>query len=73
MLWTICFCPNLGAYRQLVKVVTINILFQMKEWAQGRKLLLEGLAAQQADLIGVQEVKLPEDNSARLAQQLNMP
>ncbi|MCA1994420.1 MAG: endonuclease/exonuclease/phosphatase family protein, partial [Coleofasciculus sp. S288] len=68
-----CFCPNLGAYRQVVKVVTINILFEMEKWAQRRELLVEGLAAQQADLIGLQEVKLPEDNSAWLAQQLNMP
>lgn len=57
----------------MVKVVTINILFEMEKWAQRRELLVEGLAAQQADLIGLQEVKLPEDNSAWLAQQLNMP
>jgi endonuclease/exonuclease/phosphatase family metal-dependent hydrolase len=57
----------------VVKVVTINILFEMEKWAQRRELLVEGLAAQQADLIGLQEVKLPEDNSAWLAQQLNMP
>lgn len=57
----------------VVKVITINILFEMDTWAQRRELLVEGLAAQQADLIGLQEVKLPEDNSAWLAQQLNMP
>ena len=57
----------------MVKVVTINILFEMEKWAQRRELLVEGLAAQRADLIGLQEVKLPEDNSAWLAQQLNMP
>ena len=57
----------------MVKVVTINILFETEKWAQRRELLVEGLAAQQADLIGLQEVKLPEDNSAWLAQQLNMP
>jgi endonuclease/exonuclease/phosphatase family metal-dependent hydrolase len=57
----------------VVKVVTINILFEMEKWAQRRELLVEGLAAQQADFIGLQEVKLPEDNSAWLAQQLNMP
>lgn len=57
----------------MVKVITINILFEMETWAQRRELLVEGLAAQQADLIGLQEVKLPEDNSAWLAQQLNMP
>lgn len=57
----------------MVKVVTINILFEMEKWTQRRELLVEGLATQQADLIGLQEVKLPEDNSAWLAQQLNMP
>jgi endonuclease/exonuclease/phosphatase family metal-dependent hydrolase len=57
----------------VVKVVTINILFDMEKWVQRRELLVEGLAAQQADFIGLQEVKLPEDNSAWLAQQLNMP
>jgi exonuclease III len=56
----------------VVKVVTINILGEMEKWAQRRELLVEGLAAQQADLIGLQEVKLPEDNSAWLAQHLNM-
>ncbi|MEW6497267.1 MAG: endonuclease/exonuclease/phosphatase family protein [Cyanobacteriota bacterium] len=57
----------------MVKVVTINILIEMEKWAQRRELLVEGLVAQKADLIGIQEVKLPEDNSAWLAQQLNMP
>ena len=57
----------------MVKVITINILCERESWTQRRELLVEGLAAQQADLIGLQEVMLPEDNSAWLAQQLNMP
>ncbi len=57
----------------MVKVITINILCERESWTQRRELLVEGLAAQQADLIGLQEVMLPEDNSAWLARQLNMP
>lgn len=57
----------------MVKVITINTLFERESWMQRRELLVAGLAAQQADLIGLQEVILPEDNSAWLAQQLNMP
>ncbi len=53
-----------GRYPQVVKVVTINILFEMEKWVERREFLEEGLAAQQADLIGLQEVKVPEDNSA---------
>ncbi|MEQ8466954.1 endonuclease/exonuclease/phosphatase family protein [Coleofasciculus sp. E1-EBD-02] len=57
----------------MVKIVTINILFEMDRWEQRRDLLAAGLKAQQADLIGLQEVKLPEDTSAWLAEQLEMP
>ncbi|OLP15427.1 endonuclease/exonuclease/phosphatase [Leptolyngbya sp. 'hensonii'] len=57
----------------MVKVVTINILFELEEWAQRRDLLVQGLAAEQADLIALQEVKLPEDTGAWLAEQLQMP
>jgi mRNA deadenylase 3'-5' endonuclease subunit Ccr4 len=57
----------------VVKIVTINILFEMDRWEQRRDLLAAGLKAQQADLIGLQEVKLPEDTSAWLAEQLEMP
>ncbi len=58
---------------KVVKVVTINILFDMEYWTQRRELLLEGLAAEQPDLLGLQEVKLPEDTSAWLAEQLSLP
>ncbi len=56
-----------------LKVVTINILFEMAQWEQRREILVEGLRAENADLIALQEVKLPEDHSAWLAQQLNLP
>ncbi len=45
----------------MVKVVTINILFEMEKWVERREFIEEGLAAQQADLIGLQEVKVPEE------------
>ncbi len=57
----------------MVKVATINILFDLEEWMLRRELLVSGLAAEQADLIALQEVKLPEDTGAWLAEQLQMP
>lgn len=57
----------------MVKVVTINILFELEDWEQRRQLLVQGLAAEQPDLIALQEVRLPEDTSIWLAEQLNMP
>lgn len=56
-----------------VKVATINILFEMTEWDRRRELLLEGLTIAQPDLIGLQEVKLPENTSTWFAEQLHMP
>jgi endonuclease/exonuclease/phosphatase family metal-dependent hydrolase len=57
----------------MVKVVTINILYDMAEWEQRRTLLVDGLQAEQADLIALQEVKLPENTAAWLANELGMP
>ena len=57
----------------MFKVVTINILFDLETWEARRHLLARGLAAEQADIIGIQEVRLPEDTSAWLAQELQMP
>jgi endonuclease/exonuclease/phosphatase family metal-dependent hydrolase len=54
-----------------IKIVTINILRDLSRWEQRRKLLVEGLAGVQADIIAIQEVALPEDNAAWLAEQLN--
>jgi endonuclease/exonuclease/phosphatase family metal-dependent hydrolase len=57
----------------MVKVVTINILFDMDCWEKRRHLLVEELTAVNADLIGVQEVNIQEQTGHWLAQQLNMP
>ncbi|NJO41334.1 MAG: endonuclease/exonuclease/phosphatase family protein [Cyanobacteria bacterium CRU_2_1] len=57
----------------VVKVITINILFDMDVWTQRRELLVEGLAAEAADVIGVQEVNLQHETGAWLAEQLGMP
>ena len=57
----------------MVKVITINILFELDRWEQRRHLLVSGLAAERADLIALQEVKLPEDTAVWLAEQLGMP
>ncbi|MBW4518152.1 MAG: endonuclease/exonuclease/phosphatase family protein [Scytolyngbya sp. HA4215-MV1] len=56
-----------------MKVITINILFELEHWQQRRDLLVQGLAAEQADLIGIQEFNLQEDTARWLAQQLDMP
>ena len=56
----------------MLKVVTINILFDLDLWEKRRWLLVEGLAAERADIIGIQEVQLPEDTGAWLAEQLGM-
>ena len=56
----------------MVKVITINILFDLTDWGQRRSLLVNALAAEQADLIALQEVKLPENTAAWLAEQLGM-
>ncbi|MGI8504047.1 MAG: endonuclease/exonuclease/phosphatase family protein [Hassallia sp.] len=57
----------------MVKVITINILFEMDAWIQRRGLIVEGLAAQQPDLIGLQEVNIEENTASWLAEQLHMP
>lgn len=57
----------------MVKIITINILFELDRWEERRRLLVEGLAAENADVIAVQEVKLPEDTGAWLAAKLEMP
>ncbi|MBD1909407.1 MULTISPECIES: endonuclease/exonuclease/phosphatase family protein [unclassified Leptolyngbya] len=57
----------------MVKVATINILFDLTEWIQRREALADGLAAEKADVIALQEVKLPENTGAWLAEKLDMP
>ncbi|BAY09362.1 hypothetical protein NIES2098_25240 [Calothrix sp. NIES-2098] len=57
----------------MVKVVTINILFEMDLWERRSQLLVEGLKALRADLIGLQEVNIQENTGFWLAEQLEMP
>lgn len=57
----------------MVRIATINILFDLEAWNQRRELLADGLAAAQLDLIALQEVKLPEHTEAWLAEKLDMP
>jgi len=57
----------------MVKIATINILFELDHWEQRKQLLVEGLAAEQPDIIALQEVKLPEDTATWLATELEMP
>jgi endonuclease/exonuclease/phosphatase family metal-dependent hydrolase len=57
----------------VLKVVSINILFELDYWQQRRDLLVAGLAAEQADLIGVQEINLQAETGQWLAEQIGMP
>lgn len=65
---------NFYGRTNMVKVATINILFDLKEWTQRRELLVEGLMAENVDLIALQEVvTLPENTGVWLADKLDMP
>ncbi len=57
----------------MVKVVTINILFDIKCWEKRSKLLVDELKVINADLIALQEINIQEQTGHWLAQQLNMP
>lgn len=57
----------------MVKVVTINILFDMECWEKRSKLLVDELKVINADLIALQEINIQEQTGLGLAQQLNMP
>ena len=50
-----------------LRIVTINILNDLSQWEARRELLAQGLADVQPDLIAVQEVNLPTENSTWLA------
>jgi endonuclease/exonuclease/phosphatase family metal-dependent hydrolase len=54
-----------------IKIVTLNLLRDLSRWEQRRSLLVDGLTEVQADIIALQEVALPQDNAAWLAEQLN--
>ncbi|WP_242043138.1 endonuclease/exonuclease/phosphatase family protein [Anabaena cylindrica] len=53
-----------------MKIATINILFKLNYWTQRRQLLIDGLKAENPDIIALQEVSLSEDTSAWIAEQL---
>jgi len=53
-----------------LKIVTINILFDLSRWAERRDLLVQGLAQLKPDLVALQEVRLPENTAQWLADQL---
>lgn len=57
----------------LIKVITINILFDMECWKKRSKLLVNELKVINADLIALQEINIQEQTGHWLAQQLNMP
>lgn len=54
----------------LVKVLSINILNDLRWWRQRSRLLVNGIAKLQPDLVALQEVSLPLNNSEWLADQL---
>jgi endonuclease/exonuclease/phosphatase family metal-dependent hydrolase len=51
-------------------VVTLNLLRELERWPERRALVVQGLAEQNADLIALQEVALPEDTAQWLADEL---
>jgi endonuclease/exonuclease/phosphatase family metal-dependent hydrolase len=53
-----------------VRLLTINLLNDLSRWERRRTLLLQGLQALQPDLIGLQEVRLPENYAAWLRDHL---
>jgi endonuclease/exonuclease/phosphatase family metal-dependent hydrolase len=54
-----------------VKILTLNLLSDLSRWHVRRDLLARQVREQDADLIAVQEVKLPENTAAWLANRLN--
>lgn len=54
----------------VIKVVTINILRDLSHWEARSPLLVEGLTKLDADLLALQEIKLPDNNAEWLANQL---
>ncbi len=53
-----------------MRLVSINLLNEASSWDLRRPLVLEGLAELQPDVIALQEVALPENTAAWLAQSL---
>jgi endonuclease/exonuclease/phosphatase family metal-dependent hydrolase len=57
----------------MIRIATINILFEMEFWQQRRELLIAGLKSTDADIIGLQEINTDTNTVDDLAQALNMP
>ncbi|NJL61145.1 MAG: endonuclease/exonuclease/phosphatase family protein [Methylacidiphilales bacterium] len=57
----------------MIKVATINILFDMKFWDIRQNLLVEGLKKTNADIIGLQEINIEANTGDRIADKLEMP
>jgi endonuclease/exonuclease/phosphatase family metal-dependent hydrolase len=57
----------------VLKIVTINILFDLSRWKERRGLLVQGLSKLKPDVVAIQEVRLPDNPSSWLAEQLNYP
>jgi endonuclease/exonuclease/phosphatase family metal-dependent hydrolase len=57
----------------MIKVATINILFDLKFWDIRQNLLVEGLKQTNADVIGLQEINIEANTGDRIAQKLDMP
>lgn len=57
----------------MVKVVTINILEWLGDWHRRRSLLIDGLVAEQPDLVGLQEVNMTANSSDWIAKQIGLP
>jgi endonuclease/exonuclease/phosphatase family metal-dependent hydrolase len=57
----------------MIRIATINILFDMEFWQQRRELLVAGLGSINADIIGLQEINTDTNTVNELAQALNMP
>ena len=56
-----------------IKIVTINILSDLSRWKARREWLLQGLSELEPDVVALQEVSLPLNNAAWLAERLGFP
>jgi endonuclease/exonuclease/phosphatase family metal-dependent hydrolase len=57
----------------MVKVLTINILTWLGDWHRRRSLLIDGLAAEKPDLVGLQEINMTANSSDWIAKQIGLP
>lgn len=62
-----------GQEAQVIRIVTINILNDLSHWKERRRLLADELAALKPDLVALQEVNIPSNPAAWLAEQIGLP